>query len=131
MFGKLDRMMVVYTITHLDGKIYIGQDRTDCINFLGSADSRLIAADLPSCKHRRVFTITREILWESDTATVADVNAVEMAMILDYRSNDPAIGDNRRPRFDDVGSPRWQKSSAPRRSGYQGGPMIPSIVLSG
>lgn len=100
-------MMVVYRITYPNGKIYIGQDRTDSINYFGSADSRLIAADFPSREQRRSFTITREILWESDTAAVADVNAVEMAMIQEYRSNDPAIGYNRRPRFSDLSSPRW------------------------
>ena len=103
-FGRLTAMMVVYKINYPNGKIYIGQDRTDSINYFGSADSRLIAADFPSREQRRVFTITREILWESDTAAVADVNAVEMAMVRNYRSNDPAIGYNRRPRFDDLGS---------------------------
>ncbi|HEY7812744.1 MAG TPA: hypothetical protein VIC62_05865 [Nakamurella sp.] len=100
-------MMVVYKITYPNGKTYIGQDRTDSINYVGSADSRLIAADFPSPEQRRVFTVTREILWESPTAAVADVNAVEMAMIREYRYNDPAIGYNRRPRFDDLGSLRW------------------------
>jgi hypothetical protein len=28
-------------------------------------------------------------------------------MIREYRYNDPAIGYNRRPRFDDLGSLRW------------------------
>lgn len=99
-------MMVVYKITYPNGKIYIGQDRTDSINYFGSANSRLVAADFPSREQRRVFTITREILWESDTASVADVNAVEMEMIREYRSNDPAIGYNQRPRFNDPGSLR-------------------------
>ena len=104
-FGRLTAMMVVYRITYPNGKIYIGQDRTDSINYFGSADSRLIPVDFPSREQRKVFAITREILWESDTTAVADVNAVEMAMIREYRFNDPAIGYNRRPRFDDLDSP--------------------------
>jgi len=100
-------MMVVFKITYPNGKTYIGQNRTESIIYFGSADSRLIAAGFPSREQRRGFTITREILWESDTTAVADVNAVEMAMIREYRFNDPAIGYNRRPRFDDLGSLRW------------------------
>jgi hypothetical protein len=85
-------MMVVYKITYPNGKIYIGQDRTDSINYFGSADSRLVAADFPRREQRRVFTITREILWESDAATVTDVNDAEMAMIREYRSVSHASG---------------------------------------
>ena len=39
LLGRLDRMMVVYKIAYPNGKIYIGQDRTDSINYLGSADT--------------------------------------------------------------------------------------------
>jgi len=38
-------MKVIYRITYPNGKIYIGQDRTDSINYFGSADSGLIARD--------------------------------------------------------------------------------------
>ena len=38
-------MSVVYKITHPNGKVYIGQDRTNSINYLGSASSALIAED--------------------------------------------------------------------------------------
>lgn len=62
-FGRLTAMMIVYKITYPNGKIYVGQDRTDSINYFGSANSRLVAADFPSREQRRVFTITREILW--------------------------------------------------------------------
>jgi hypothetical protein len=44
---------------------------------------------------------------------VAEVKAVEMAMVLEYRvstgSNDPAICYDRRPRFDALGSIGWAK----------------------
>ena len=55
---------VVYKITYPNGRIYFGHERTDSIDYLGSASSALIAADFPH-PQRRVFTITREILWES------------------------------------------------------------------
>jgi len=41
-------MNVVYRITYPNGKIYIGQDRTNSINYFGSASSELIAKDFTS-----------------------------------------------------------------------------------
>ena len=38
-------MIVVYRITSPNGTIYIGQDRTDTLNYFGSADSQLIEQD--------------------------------------------------------------------------------------
>ena len=54
-------MSVVYKITYPNGKIYIGQDRTNSINCFGSASSAVIAEDFPS-EARRPFSVTREIL---------------------------------------------------------------------
>lgn len=90
-------MNVVYKITYPNGKIYVGQDRTDDINYFGSADSVLIAKDFTR-EQRRRFTVTREILWESENATPSEVNAKELEFILSLRSNDPAIGYNRWPK---------------------------------
>jgi len=92
----LGRVKVVYKVTYPNGKIYVGQDRTDSINYFGSPDGSLIAADFTR-EQRQVFTVTREILWESETATDAEVYAVEVEMIRKHRSNDPAIGYNRWP----------------------------------
>lgn len=36
---------VVYKITYPNGKIYVGQDVTDSINYFGSVDSKLLAVD--------------------------------------------------------------------------------------
>jgi len=41
-------MKVIYKITYPNGKIYIGQDVTDSINYFGSADSKLIDMDFSS-----------------------------------------------------------------------------------
>jgi hypothetical protein len=38
-------MKVIYKVTYPNGKIYIGKDVTDSINYFGSADSSLIARD--------------------------------------------------------------------------------------
>jgi hypothetical protein len=89
---------VVYRITYPNGKIYIGQDVTDSINYFGSASSELIAADFTR-EERMSFTITRDILWESEVATKEEVNDMERRAIVEFRSNDPAVGYNRWPKF--------------------------------
>jgi len=89
---------IIYKITYPNGKIYIGQDVTDSINYFGSANNELIAADFTR-EQRRDFSIRREILWESETATDAEVKAEEFRLIRHYRSNDPHIGYNRSPKL--------------------------------
>jgi hypothetical protein len=91
-------MKVIYKITYPNGKIYVGQDLTDSINYFGSASSTLIEQDFTSAQ-RRDFTIRKEILWESATASNAEVNAKEIECIRQFRANEPAIGYNQRPKF--------------------------------
>jgi|SRR5664280_227447 hypothetical protein len=45
-------VMVIYKITYPNGKIYVGQDRTDTLNYFGSADSRLIEQDFTRDERR-------------------------------------------------------------------------------
>jgi len=90
-------MNVIYKITYPNGKIYIGQDRTDSINYFGSASSELIAKNFTR-EQRRDFTIRKEILWESKTASPSEVNQKEVEFILKFQSNDPAIGYNQWPK---------------------------------
>ncbi|NJM77317.1 MAG: GIY-YIG nuclease family protein [Acaryochloridaceae cyanobacterium RU_4_10] len=91
-------MKVVYKITYPNGKIYIGQDLTDSINYFGSANSQLIEKDFTQ-EQRRDFTIRKEILWESETASNQEVNFKEVEYILLLKSNDPTVGYNQRPKF--------------------------------
>ena len=91
-------MKVVYKITYPNGKIYVGQDLTDSINYFGSAHSTLIAEDFTR-EQRQDFTIRREILWESEVASDTEVTAKELELIRALRSNDPAIGYNRWPKL--------------------------------
>ena len=91
-------MKVVYKITYPNGKIYVGKDLTDDINYFGSASHEAIAKEFTR-EQRRDFTIHREIIWESETAADAEVNAKEVEFIKSFRSNDPAIGYNRWPKF--------------------------------
>lgn len=91
-------MKVIYKSTYPNGKIYIGQDVTDSINYFGSASSKHIAIDFTR-EERQTFAIQREILWESKTAKQTEMNQKEFELIRLHRSNEPAIGYNRRPRF--------------------------------
>jgi hypothetical protein len=71
---------------------------TNSINYFGSASSTLIEQDFTS-EQRRDFTIRKEILWESATASNAEVNAKEIEYIQQFHANEPAIGYNQRPKF--------------------------------
>ncbi len=98
-------MKVVYKITYPNGKIYIGKDLTDSINYFGSANSELIAKDFTR-EQRRDFIVRKQILWESESATDGDVAREEVALILAHRSNDPAVGYNQWPKFKRVADPQ-------------------------
>ena len=91
-------MKVVYKITYPNNKIYVGKDLTDSINYFGSANDALIAKDFTRGQ-RRDFTIRKEILWESDSASDAEVNRKEVEYILSLQANNPAIGYNLWPKF--------------------------------
>ena len=91
------RRKIVYLIRYPNGKVYVGQDRTDTITYFGSPNPELVAADFTE-EQRQSFTVTREILWSSTTASDAEVTRVEVEMIRRFRSNDPTVGYNRWPR---------------------------------
>jgi hypothetical protein len=44
------------------------------------------------------FTVRKQILWESDTASQSEVARVQVEFIQALRSNDQAVGYNRWPR---------------------------------
>ncbi len=89
-------MKIIYKITYPNGKIYIGKDLTDSINYFGSADSKLIEKDFTR-EQRQDFTIRKEILFESEDEN--EINRREAELIRQYKSNDPAIGYNQWPKF--------------------------------
>lgn len=91
-------LKTIYKITYPNGKFYIGQDLTDSINYFGSANNKVIEQDFTR-EERRNFTITKEILLESEDATKSQVNEKELEYIKKYRSNNPDIGYNRWPKF--------------------------------
>jgi hypothetical protein len=91
-------MKVVYKITYPNGKIYVGKDLTDSINYFGSASDELIACDFTR-DQRRDFSVRKEVLWESESASDSEVSQKEVEFILALAANNPAIGYNRWPRY--------------------------------
>lgn len=89
---------VIYKITYPNGKIYIGKDLVDTLNYFGSADSKLIEQDFTR-EERRCFTITKEILFEAEAVSDEEINRREVESIRLYQSNNPKIGYNRWPKF--------------------------------
>ncbi|WP_210281699.1 GIY-YIG nuclease family protein [Pseudochelatococcus contaminans] len=74
-------MKIVYKVTWPNGKIYVGSDLTDSIAYFGSPQALLIEADFPTRASRRRMSVCREILWESDKATDAEVRRKEREFI--------------------------------------------------
>lgn len=96
----MGRRKQVYKITYPNEKIYVGMDLTGTLLYFGSPSAGAqIAADLGLEGHKLELRIRNDILWESATATDAEVRAMEVRLIREHRSNDPAIGYNRSPRF--------------------------------
>jgi hypothetical protein len=91
-------MKVIYKITYPNGKIYVGKDLTGSANYFGSASDALIAKDFTS-DELADFTIRKQIIWKSETATDSEVNAKEVEYIRLHDSNNPAIGYNQWPKY--------------------------------
>ena len=89
---------VIYKVTYPNGKIYVGQDRTNSITYFGSPGEAYVAKDFTAAE-RKCFTVTREILWEPATASPAELSRKEIEFILELRSNDPSVGYNQTPPF--------------------------------
>jgi len=91
-------LKIIYKITYPNGKIYLGKDLTNTLNYFGSANTELIEQDFTR-DQMRDFLIRKEILWESETASDSEVSLEEVRLINQYQSNNPAIGYNRWPKF--------------------------------
>lgn len=92
------RRKQVYKITYPNGMIYVGMDLTGTITYFGSPSAKdRIAADLAA--QRLDFTARKEILWESETASDAEVRAMEAKLIVETGANNPEVGYNLTPRW--------------------------------
>jgi hypothetical protein len=99
-------MKQVYKLTYPTGKIYIGMDLFGSYRYFGSPDIDIVNADFATLPNdvRRDYTVRKQILWESETATDTEVRRMEIEMIVEHRSNDPKLGYNRTPKFKDQAS---------------------------
>jgi hypothetical protein len=91
-------LKIICKITYTNGKIYIGKDLTNSINYFGSASHDLVSKDFTP-EQRKSFAICRDIIWSSETASNGEVNAMEIKLIREHQSNNPEIGYNQFPRF--------------------------------
>ena len=91
---------VVYKITYPNGKIYIGQDITDDINYFGSPDKKLLEIDYTPT-NRVKFTVTKEVLWDiiEEKGYSEIVNQKETEFILKLQSNNPKIEYKKNPKY--------------------------------
>lgn len=96
----MGRRKQVYKVTYPNGKIYVGMDLIGMVSYFGSPSRKAkerITADLAEQRHD--LLVRKEILWESETATDAEVRAMERKFIVETGANDPAIGYNLSPRW--------------------------------
>lgn len=91
-------VIVICKITYLNGKIFIGKDLSNTLNYFGSSNTKVIEADF--CREeKRDFTLRKQIIWESDSASDREVNDKEVELIRAYQANNPIVGYNRWPPF--------------------------------
>ncbi len=91
----------IYKITYPTNKIYIGKDAYGSFRYFGSPNMELVSNDflnLPK-EVQMDYTVRKEILWESETATDKELSEKEVEMIKKFQSNNPEIGYNQWPKF--------------------------------
>ena len=92
--SKILSIGVIYKITYPNGKIYIGQDRTDDVNYFGSADAFTISKDF-TFDEKQDFTIRKEILERRENISIQQLNLLERLHIIKNHSAYSDIGYNR------------------------------------
>lgn len=94
-------MKQIYMITYPTKKIYIGKDLIGSHRYFGSPDMDIVNEDFAKLPKeiRMDYSVRKQILWESDTATDEEAAAKEVEFIRQYGSNNPEIGYNRWPKY--------------------------------
>ena len=95
------KMRQVYKVTYPTGKIYIGKDLYGSYRYFGSPDPEIVNKDfetLPEAE-RRKYSVTKEILWESEFCSEKELAQKEVKFIREFDSNNPAVGYNRWPKY--------------------------------
>lgn len=99
--NEVSPMKQIYKITYPTGKIYIGKDSVGSYRYFGSPDMQVINDDFATFPESvcQDYTIRKQILWESADCSEAELSAKEVEFIRAFRSNDPDVGYNRWPKF--------------------------------
>jgi len=94
-------MKQIYKITYPIGKIYIGKDSVGSARYFGSPNLDVVNADFANLpdEMRKDYTVRKQILWESESASEAELSAKEVELIKEFQSNNPEIGYNRWPKW--------------------------------
>jgi len=97
-------MKQIYKITYPTGKIYIGKDSIGSYRYYGTADMEVVNKDFESLPEetRKDYTIRKQILWESENCTEELLSQKEVEYIREYESNNPLIGYNRWPKYNEI-----------------------------
>ena len=91
-------------ITYPTGKIYIGKDLIGSFRYFGRPNMDVVNADFESLPREQQldYSVRKQILWESEDCSDAEVNAKEVEFIRKYESNNPEVGYNRWPKYKEV-----------------------------
>ena len=97
-------MKQIYKITYLPtNKIYIGKVAYESFRYFGSPDIEVVNEDfrkLPK-EIQKDYTVRKEILWESEDCSGSELAEKEVEFIRKLNSNNPEIGYNRWPKFNE------------------------------
>jgi len=96
-------MKQVYMIMYPTRKIYIGKDSVGSCKYFGSPDMDVINEDFKTLSEevQKDYTIRKQILWESQDCSESELSQKEVEFIREYQSNNPNIGYNRWPKFNE------------------------------
>lgn len=97
-------MKQIYKITYPTGKIYIGKDSVGSYRYYGSPDMDVVNNDFERLPEevRKDYTVRKQILWESENCSEAELAEKEVEFIREHKSNNPKIGYNRWPKFREI-----------------------------
>ena len=97
-------MKQIYKITYLPtNKIYIGKVAYESFRYFGSPNIEVVNEDFSKLPKeiQKDYTVRKEILWESEDCSDSKLAEKEVEFIRKLNSNNPEIGYNRWPKFNE------------------------------
>jgi len=86
----------IFKITYPTGKIFIGQDSQERIDFFGNPDNTIVASDFANLPQstQHDYKIRKEVLWQTQDCSAKQLTAKQIEFITLYQSDDPELGYN-------------------------------------